>query len=211
MGATIFHAGINAVRRRQRAEITRAFHDRLAGKLSAIAKAAQTGTSPSEERLAGIAQLAQTALRNLRLAISTADPDADTLDGLVGQILQEAEEALLPIGIRLRLDVPLEVPEHRVIPHVRERFILFVSEVLNNTVRHAEATAVLLSMRFDSGRLSVQIEDNGRGFSPERAEASQRGLANLREHAAALGGNLEIRSTPGQGTSVRLSIRIARS
>ncbi|HKF58146.1 MAG TPA: ATP-binding protein, partial [Blastocatellia bacterium] len=58
--------------------------------------------------------------------------------------------------------------------------------------------------------LELTVRDNGSGFDPERA-ADGNGLANMKRRATRLGGTLEIRSSPIQGTSVRLLVPLDRN
>ena len=53
---------------------------------------------------------------------------------------------------------------------------------------------------------SLEIADAGRGFDPAQVNGEGYGLANIRERAAALGGEARIAAAPGQGTSVRISL-----
>ncbi len=79
-------------------------------------------------------------------------------------------------------------------------------EALSNVSRHAAATTCRVSLRQEeAGVVVLEVDDDGRGFDPDVA-AGGHGLPNLRERAAALGGQAEISSTPGQGTTVRATI-----
>jgi signal transduction histidine kinase len=79
-------------------------------------------------------------------------------------------------------------------------------EALSNVGRHAHATTCRVSLRRDAaGGAVLEIDDDGSGFDLEAAPAGM-GLANLRDRAAALGGELTIRSVRGEGTVVRLTL-----
>lgn len=206
---------MRAAQEGQRAQVTKAMHDALAGKLSAIAKAADAlgaaGSSGSDEerQRAGIAQIARAALRSLRQTSALHDPACDTLDGLVTQLIQLFEETFPPLEIPFRLDVPVEIPPQRVAPRVREQVVLLFSEVVNNVVRHADATLVHLRVELHPDRVCFEIWDNGRGFVPEMEQGpGHSGLGHLRERAAAIQGELIIRSAPGQSTVVRLTVKV---
>ncbi len=78
-----------------------------------------------------------------------------------------------------------------------------VQEALTNVTRHAAATQVKVSLQPEKGMLTLAVEDNGRGFDLQEIAALEcLGLAGMRERAGLLGGSLEIRSRPGQGTTV---------
>lgn len=85
-----------------------------------------------------------------------------------------------------------------------------VQEALHNAEKHSGATRVKVSVRQFPGRLIAEIEDNGRGFSLDEqgrpARATGLGLLGMRERAAIAGGTLNVDSSPGRGTRVRLEI-----
>jgi signal transduction histidine kinase len=78
-----------------------------------------------------------------------------------------------------------------------------VQAALDNTVRHAEATRVVVEVVRDAGReeVVVMVSDDGNGFDPAR-EAEGNGLVTMRERIDLLGGSLEIRSGIDEGTVV---------
>jgi signal transduction histidine kinase len=79
-------------------------------------------------------------------------------------------------------------------------------EALSNVGRHAKATTCRVSLRRGEGGLAIlEVDDDGTGFDPEVSPAGM-GLSNLRERVAALGGDLSIESTGGEGTTVRLTL-----
>ena len=76
--------------------------------------------------------------------------------------------------------------------------------------RHSGATAALVELQYRSDMLVLTIEDNGRGFVPDVAGRSEErfGLSGMRERADLLGAALEIASSPGEGTTIRLTMKI---
>ena len=115
-------------------------------------------------------------------------------------------------GIEINVDVsgtpaPLDGEKER-------NVILFIREALQNAIRHAAAERLSISLRFDTGRLNVAVEDNGLGFdcSLERLEQSQHyGLLGMRERVERMGGEFHLTSAHGAGTTVRLQIPIGRA
>ena len=87
-----------------------------------------------------------------------------------------------------------------------------VQESLTNIERHADATKAVVSLRLDpTGKLTVEISDNGKGISSEmKRKAKSFGLIGMRERVALLGGEFVIRSELGAGTSVEIVIPPAR-
>lgn len=76
-----------------------------------------------------------------------------------------------------------------------------VLEALQNAIKHGEADHVDISLTQEGNALRLLVTDDGQGFDPQTHRKS-RGLANMTDRLAVLGGRLEIESTPGSGTSV---------
>lgn len=85
-----------------------------------------------------------------------------------------------------------------------------VQEALTNVIRHARARKVRVVINSDIGKLGIMIEDDGVGIAPENiGKANSFGLAGMEERMRTLGGSFSIRSTPGTGTRLLLSVPIA--
>jgi signal transduction histidine kinase len=85
--------------------------------------------------------------------------------------------------------------------------------LLANVVEHASATRAVVTVTFYADAVSVDVLDDGRGFAAGRgsdAGMRGRGLAGIRERVAALGGRLDVESTPGTGTAVAVTVPVAR-
>jgi signal transduction histidine kinase len=78
-------------------------------------------------------------------------------------------------------------------------------EALSNVGRHAQAATCRVSLRRDGDLGVLEVDDDGRGFDPERVERGQ-GLGNLQARAASMGGELRIHSDPAEGTTVTVRV-----
>jgi signal transduction histidine kinase len=83
-----------------------------------------------------------------------------------------------------------------------------VLEALQNAAKYAEASRVEVRLWRDDGDLRFAVADDGRGFDPSRTPKGT-GLRNMEDRLAALGGDLDIKSMPGEGTTVsgRIPVR----
>jgi signal transduction histidine kinase len=80
-------------------------------------------------------------------------------------------------------------------------------EALSNIARHASASTARVAVRDHYGVLRLEIEDDGRGFAGvEGSEQGHHGLGNMRARSRALGAELDVRSTPGRGTRIIVSL-----
>ena len=193
----------------ERARIARDFHDDIGSDLthvivlSELLKGDNTPPKEVEANATMIGNTARKAVRGLRTIIWAANPQNDTLDSLVQYISQYSYEFCEAVSLRCRLDLPAEIPALPLIAEVRHNLFMVVKEALHNTLKHAQASEVRLSLKLQEGFLELGVEDNGHGFEVASMAATQRsGLANMRHRMEAIGAALFIESAPGAGTSI---------
>lgn len=75
-----------------------------------------------------------------------------------------------------------------------------VQELLNNAIKHSEATEITVKSRFCENSLAVSVSDNGKGFNIENVTSGGLGLKNLESRANMLNAKMKINSRPGRGT-----------
>ena len=80
-----------------------------------------------------------------------------------------------------------------------------VQEVLNNIVKHAAASSMTMHLHYDEVNLSIEINDNGKGFDQTK-NITGTGLQNIRKRTLLLNGNMEINSFENTGTEVKIKI-----
>lgn len=83
----------------------------------------------------------------------------------------------------------------------RKNILLIIKEAVNNTLRHAQAKQVSVSVKKLAGRLLIQVADNGKGFNADIVEKGD-GLDNMRRRAEELNGIFELSTNPGKGTTI---------
>ncbi len=133
--------------------------------------------------------------------------------GLVPAIEMLARDSEDPLGIPTHFEVRGD--EVRLPPDVELAVYRLVQEGLANIGRHAGATRANIDLTFQMETLQVAVDDDGQGFKPpdefeQLAMSGHYGLMGMRERADAIGGQLEITSSPGSGTKIRLSVPIRR-
>jgi len=104
-------------------------------------------------------------------------------------------------------------------PDLEINLYRIVQEALNNVIKHAQATEVMVVARREPGQITVSILDNGRGFdsNDQEAERSRQGrkatlgLDGMTERAKLLDGHIKIQSTPGIGTKVTLMVPLRKT
>lgn len=84
-----------------------------------------------------------------------------------------------------------------------------VQELLNNVIKHAQATEALVQLFNENGKLVVNVEDNGRGFDTKLSqEKGGMGWRNIRSRVGLLSGKIDLQSSPEHGTAVNLEFNI---
>ena len=194
----------------ERRRIARDIHDQVGQQMTALRlrlealRARAGGDATMESQVEGAQRLAGELDESIEFLTSQLRPS--TLDNL-GLAVSLRD---LVHGWGRRFGIPAEfetsAPDMRLADDVETNLYRIAQEALHNVVKHAQAqnVSVLLSRR-DHHAMLV-IEDDGRGFQAERPAAPQRaagfGLVSMRERAKLVGGELEIDSTPGAGTSI---------
>jgi ligand-binding sensor domain-containing protein/signal transduction histidine kinase len=196
----------------ERARIARDIHDDLGSSLTEIgllgALAARESTPPTEARvqLLRIIDRTQELAQTLDETVWAVNPKNDWLGRLATYLCQFAKEFLEPTTIRCRLDVAPNFPEAPLSAEIRHNVFLVVKEALNNAVRHSGATEMLLRMSVIEGVFNLEIADNGRGFTVEASNETGNGVRNMARRMDQVGGNFELRSAPGAGTTICLRL-----
>lgn len=158
--------------------------------------------------------------RTVRDLIWNAQPLDASLEGLLSQITEHARDVLETAGIRLRLDLPMDVPRRALTADQRSSLFFAAREVVANIVRHARAKEARLKVHLDEDRLRMEWADDGVGLPRGMGESVPsggegvgaeprthgNGMINLRARLQALGGTLRIESEPNQGTRVCMDI-----
>lgn len=173
--------------------------------LSAARTAARTPAGAAElaSELSAVEGLISAALDEARSAISGLRPTVLDDLGLAAAIESLAAAA----G---RFEVELDLQTCTLAPHLEICVYRVAQEALQNAVKHSGADKVLVTLRSEGDRVVLSVLDEGRGFDPSggRRPASY-GIGGMAERAALVGGTLEVVSTPGRGTEVKMSLPLA--
>jgi signal transduction histidine kinase len=154
----------------------------------------------SRERIAGTKSLAEQALRTVRdLAMGLRPAMLDEL-GLVPALEWQGREHSRRTGIPVSLNVVGELDQ---LPEeYRTCVYRVVQEALTNIAKHASARQILIGITAHENMLSISVKDDGKGFEPKARLRGGMGLLGMAERVKKLGGDLEVISHQGQGTSI---------
>lgn len=207
----------HSVREEEKSRVARELHDELAQALTAlkmdvtwIRAHVPAGDGPVSRKLADIESLLDATVAATRRI--SADLRPLLLDdlGLIPAAEWLVQKFTERTGIRceLALGVPdLELED----PHASAVFRI-LQESLTNAARHAQASLVEVTIDRSDDAVRLTVRDNGRGFSPQQPrKPGSYGLMGLRERAYLLGGEVNITSEHGRGTTIEVRIPLESS
>jgi signal transduction histidine kinase len=201
----------------ERSRIAREIHDGIAQSIYMLSlnleKAAEVASHDEKlgQRLKGLVTLAKEALLEVRHYIFDLKPLLTGEAGLTSTIQGQIREFSAVSGLPVELEV--EGEERKVPISVGSSLYRIAQEALANVYRHAGASAIDVHLAFCDDSVSLEIRDNGRGFTADSAQPGAyggRGLRNMHQRASELGGQLDISSAPGKGTVVLVKIPAAK-
>jgi len=195
----------------ERARIAGDLHDGIGQEMLVIRNRLQMVSTRDDlpEALRGeVAELCLYALNAVReVRRLSHDLRPYQLDHLgLSAVVRSIAEAVAKAA-NLRIDLHVDDIDDSLDPDSATSLYRIVQECLNNVVKHACASELLLHVDRDLRDITVRIEDNGRGFDT-LSQRSGLGMGNLHERAKMLKATLTVESTPGAGTKLRLVVPI---
>ncbi len=196
----------------ERSRVAREIHDGIAQSIYMLTlnleKAAEVASGDRKlgERLGRLVGLAKETLLEVRHYIFDLKPLLSGDAGLITTIQGQIREFSTVSGLPAKLQV--EGKERKVPLAVGSSLYRIAQEALANVYRHAEASAIDIDLVFQDESVSLEVRDNGHGFSVDEALVGGRGLRNIHQRVGELGGEVKIASVPGQGASVRVTLPI---
>ena len=193
----------------ERRRLARELHDETGGALTSILlglRAAEDAPDPENQRraVAELRELVVSTLQDVRRLAVQLRPKALDDFGLVPALERLAEG--FREGSGLDLEVESRLGEARLPEEVETAVYRIVQEALTNVLKHAEAEHVSILLTRKNGRVSVVIEDDGRGFDPSGVGGDLLGLAGMRERVGLLDGTLVVESGEGRGTTLVVTV-----
>jgi PAS domain S-box-containing protein len=202
----------HTVREQEKSRVARELHDELAQALTAlkmditwIRQHVPGGDGPLSRKLADIETLLDGTVAATRRI--SADLRPLMLDDL--GLIPAAEWLVQKFSERtgIRCELAIGVPDLELEDAHATAVFRILQESLTNAARHAQASLVEVAIDRSEGMVALTVRDNGLGFSPgQPRKPGSYGLMGLRERATLLGGEVNIESGHGRGTTIEVRI-----
>lgn len=194
----------------ERARLARELHDETVQTLIALGHKAQMAQrtlarDPEQAgtRISEFRQMIQEAIEEIRRFSRALHPHYLEELGLVTALETLAREA--------SADFQVQGSQHRMKPDHELAFYRIAQEALNNALRHAQAHRISVEVRFETSSTTMRVCDDGKGFEipayfNDLTRTGHFGLMGMRERAQLVSGQLNIMSTPSEGTKVIFTV-----
>ncbi|MCJ8210443.1 ATP-binding protein [Mucilaginibacter sp. RS28] len=160
----------------------------------------------AQKKIEASASLTLESIKELRLLGKLLHGDQLVINGLAASI----EQLVLWISKADRFKVEYHVHGEAEEKNTAKDLIIFriVQETVNNIVKHADASEIVIELTFLTDMVAVKISDNGVGFDVNSITANNKGMGlhNIYKRAMMAGGRAEIRSVPGSGSYVNIFV-----
>jgi PAS domain S-box-containing protein len=197
----------------ERSRLARELHDSVTQALYSVtlyAEATRLALSAEKqevavENLRELHNIAREAMLDMRMLIFELHPPVLEEEGLIAVL----QARLAAVESRARLQTEIHVEGERRLPlAVEEELFRIALEALNNVIKHANARQVTIDLKFEGRSVCLEIVDDGVGFDPVAARGSGgMGLLGIEERVQRIQGSFAIESTPGGGTTLRVTVQ----
>jgi PAS domain S-box-containing protein len=210
---------LQSIREEEQTRIARDLHDELGQALTALKmqmRSLETRTSDIDpenvhgvlDRVVAASELIDETLGTVRRIATELRPRSLDRLGLVPTVRQELRRFEIRTGMRCEASLPEQVPELR--PEMATALYRIWQEAMTNVQRHSKASKVAVRIAIASGRITLQVEDDGQGFDPVAISSPHAlGLLGMVERAKVLDGHVHFQRGAAGGTVVTASLPIA--
>ena len=199
----------------ERNRLAREIHDTIAQGLTGIVLQLEATSTlidmkpeRARQRLTKATELARSTLGEARRSVWNLRP-APLEERSLPEAIQAAARRLSDDG--LRVETHTQGEPTTLAPEIENGLFRITQEALQNVRKHARAANVDVTLDWSDSHLTLTVQDDGQGFDPaslagRRTDGGGFGLLGMRERARLVGGMLDIHSTPGAGTCLRVSV-----
>lgn len=196
-----------------RNSISQDLHDDIGASLSNInilnelARRSIAEPDKSKQYLAKASEDIQRISESLSDIVWNINPRHDDLQNLFVRMKRYAADMLDGKNINGHFDFPADENSVRLSMTQRRDLYLLFKEAINNLVKYSGATNASIQFKIQKDKVVMLVEDDGKGFDKQQVQGGN-GLYNMEQRARSAGGVLHIRSSAGNGTSVKMELQV---
>jgi PAS domain S-box-containing protein len=197
----------------ERSRLARELHDSVSQALFGIVLGTRTAIhrideAPAEagDPMKYVLALAEAALAEMRALIFELRPESLEQQGLITAFRKQAEALCARHKIDVRIDFDAREPNMPI--EIKEALYRVALEAIQNTIKHAHASRVDLTLQQVADTIHLEVRDNGLGFDTSVDYVGHFGLHTMRERIVKYGGEVAISSKLGEGTHVRVWVPV---
>jgi len=194
----------------ERLRLARELHDSITQSLYSLSLYAEAASEQinsghsdiASEHLKDLRETAQAALREMRLFIYELRKPSLENEGLSSAL----EKRLQAVEVRSKMEVEFQVEgDEKLLSEVSQKELYSIAvEALNNILKHAQANKTKVHLVFSQEFTLLEIQDDGIGFDLEATRSRGFGITGMKERANKIDAQLQIVSSPGDGTLIRV-------
>jgi signal transduction histidine kinase len=195
---------------KEKSELARTLHDELGGLLTAAKMdlswlQSRVDTPAYQERLAQLGSVLDEAMGLKRRVVEDLRPSLLDHFGLATALRAHVDSACTKAGVVC--DIRLPEDGEPIAKDTSITLFRIVQEGLSNIIRHASAKHVSLELTDGGGEYAFTLQDDGCGFDLNSTrDAWPHGIMGMQQRVRALGGKFSLDSTPGAGTTLRVTV-----
>ena len=191
----------------QKLSISRELHDNVGSQITYLISSIDNlsyldeENKPMNSKLHDLSDFGRNTMQELRSTIWAMNSEDGSIETLLTRVESLRNKIPLPIEIhnKLRQDHPLKSTELLNLYRI-------IQESIQNTLKHAEAKAIRISLEEHANRISVSVSDNGRGIQSENESGN--GLQNMRYRCEQIGGEFQLKTGENDGTAISCTFGI---
>ncbi len=198
----------------ERAHLARELHDSVTQALFSMTLVTRSielllerDPASARARLETLRELQRDALAEMRALIFELRPASLESEGLDRALRTHSSAVQGRAGVAIVIETDDDA--ERLPREIEAALFRIAQEALNNVVKHAAAGNVTISLERSPERACLTVSDDGVGFEVGAVPDGHMGLAGMRARAEKLGGRLEVESSPGRGTTIRVELPVA--
>ncbi|HPH33803.1 MAG TPA: sensor histidine kinase [Chitinophagaceae bacterium] len=196
---------------RERQRISREMHDDIGAGLTQIIMMSESAkhnkSATGNRELEDIADTSRRLVSSMSEIIWSLNPENKTLDQLFAYMREQLHKQLEYSEISYTLDLPEGYGTVQLRNEQRRNILLVTKEMVNNAIKYSGASSLSISASVTGQQVIFTVTDNGRGFDSQELSGGN-GLRNIRHRVEELGGQLELRTSPGEGCYYRYVIPV---